>query len=285
MRFKALISNIDPRITVFSIRVVLAQRATFLSPRDTDENRKEIVTNRVFPIVEFGKRPPGQFHHPDAHVPAIWRGTQAGGKDVADIDLDSTGRLPNDDHGRPSTLPHVKTPIRVSHQLNIECFFSVYGETDTGKPMTPVGAGGLRLLRVTRGTILPSCALTPDNLSLPSYETSVQQLGKTTPCPMCGVDYAHRYCKTCPPTMFPHVRHDHDPKRVGDPRGICPLCEQNGVVGLSSGTPSWRMCACGQSLQDMERRMKHAALAEQEYHAHQETENALKAEAERGRPR
>ena len=56
-------------------------------------------------IHEQGRRPPGEHPFPKRDWPALWRGTDAGGKDAADLDLNVKGRLPSDDSGRPSTVP------------------------------------------------------------------------------------------------------------------------------------------------------------------------------------
>jgi hypothetical protein len=58
----------------------------------------------------------------------------------------------------PETEPgrSVVTPIKVSHALLAEVFFSVYGEDEKGKPMTRPGAGGLKILRINRPVLVSS---------------------------------------------------------------------------------------------------------------------------------
>lgn len=51
----------------------------------------------------------------------------------------------------------VETPIRVSHQLRMEVFFSVWGEDVQGNPID--GPGELRVLRVDKNVILPAVCL------------------------------------------------------------------------------------------------------------------------------
>jgi hypothetical protein len=83
--------------------------------------------------------------------------------------VDSKGRLPTDDIGRPSTLPGVVTPINVAHHLVMEVYFSVWSEDDRGEKMRIPGPGGLRLLRVSRPVTIPSCTLMPQIVDLPRY--------------------------------------------------------------------------------------------------------------------
>jgi len=99
------ISNISPAVTIFCFRVILSQTHSITSPRDVPAEAKPITSTRHFTIIEKGKRPPPEHQHPSKDVPAIWRGVDAGGKDSSDLKLDITGRAPNDDDGRPTTLP------------------------------------------------------------------------------------------------------------------------------------------------------------------------------------
>ena len=75
------------------------------SPRDDPAKAKAIDTRTQFPVIETGKRPPPEHHHPSKDMPAIWRGTAAAGKDTGEFVLEAVGRLPNDDLARPSTVP------------------------------------------------------------------------------------------------------------------------------------------------------------------------------------
>jgi hypothetical protein len=75
---------------------------------------------------------------------------------MGELNLECKGRLPNDEHGRPTTLPGINTPIRVSHSFALDIFFSIQGETEAGEPMAKPGAGGLRVLRVNKPAIVPS---------------------------------------------------------------------------------------------------------------------------------
>jgi hypothetical protein len=48
------------------------------------------------------------------------------------------------------------TPVKVTHALVTEVYFSVYGEDQSGKPMLRPGNGGLRVLKVKKEVVLPS---------------------------------------------------------------------------------------------------------------------------------
>lgn len=50
----------------------------------------------------------------------------------------------------------VKTPIKVSHSLQLEVFFSIYGQDQQGQTMKTPGPGGSRLLKIHRPVIVPS---------------------------------------------------------------------------------------------------------------------------------
>ena len=87
------------------MRILLSQTHSLVSPRDAGSQAKPITLTRHFTVIEEGQRPPKAHYHPDESIPAIWRGVAAGGKDKGGIKIESKGRMPNDDHGRPSTLP------------------------------------------------------------------------------------------------------------------------------------------------------------------------------------
>lgn len=72
------------------------------------------------------------------------------------MNVDIKGRLPNDDSGRPSTVPGVKTPITVSHELLVEVFFTMFGQDQQGRAMKHPAPGGSRLLKIKRDVIVPS---------------------------------------------------------------------------------------------------------------------------------
>ncbi|ORY31277.1 hypothetical protein BCR39DRAFT_527254 [Naematelia encephala] len=170
MRAKLTIAAIPPNVTIFCFRIQLAQTTTIVSPRDTADEAKPVTHTRHFVVLQEGQRPPRGHMHPAGNWPALWKGKDAGGSDDDEFKVDAKGRLPDDDDGRPSTLPFIITPIRVSHALITEVFFAVYGETDSGKKMPIPGPGGLRVLKISRPVMVPSCACIPQVLNLPLCE-------------------------------------------------------------------------------------------------------------------
>ncbi|BEI83818.1 hypothetical protein CcaverHIS002_0404220 [Cutaneotrichosporon cavernicola] len=230
MNLQFNVTGIPASTTIFAVRLALAQSWAIISPRD-DQAANHLTGTRSFAIFESGKRPPVGHHYPDKHFHAIWRGTDAGGKDKpmandgGSLHLAATVRLPTDEHVRPTTLPGVVTPITVTHNLVLEVFFSVWGEDDRGEPMKVPGPGGLRLLRVSRPITLPSCALIPEVIDLPAYE-------------------------------------EHQRDAIAPDEDSIELL-QRGMKGAGPlGDPGWALCACGRKLEDMEARMRAAVIQE-----------------------
>lgn len=133
---------------------------------------KPLTSTRYFTSLRKVRDRLENAQHPDQNMPALWRGKDAGGRVSGDLEISSKGQLPNDDHARPSTVGgyvsssrraktaltsiSIITPIKVSHSLVTEVYFSVYGETDRSEKMSRPGPVGLRLLKISRPIILPS---------------------------------------------------------------------------------------------------------------------------------
>lgn len=148
------------------------------------------------------------------------------------------------------TLTSTITPIRVSHHLVMKVWFSVLGEDGYGKPCEPANTE-LRMLTLRRPTLVPSCALIPDVVELPSYdsiEDTVAPVRTDIPCFLCDKYYSVK-------DYIALKQH-----RVGMiPQSECKLCGRKFVLGVkdaSGESGMWRYCACGLSLADMEERMK-----------------------------
>lgn len=156
LSFNFHLSSLSPATTIFSIKLLLNQTHSIVSPRDTGgEAKRESL--RTFTLLEEGKRPAEGNYFPDKRHPAIWRGRQAGGeREGGEITVERKCRMPNDNVARPSTLPGVVTPISVKHSMVLEVAFSVWGEDDLGNKMDIPTFGGLRLLRVSRPAVVPS---------------------------------------------------------------------------------------------------------------------------------
>ncbi|BEI98873.1 hypothetical protein CcaverHIS631_0311720 [Cutaneotrichosporon cavernicola] len=241
-------SHPDPKTTIYYARVSMVQRVATMSPRDDAATTKPRISNTTFPLWEKGIKPPPQ--RPTQGTPAIWRGTEAGGKDEGGLSLIGSARLPTDETGRPSTLPLVQTPMSTSHAILLEVFYSVYGEDVSGNSLPTPAQGHLRLLKVDKPVTIPSCAFIPDVVDLPSYGS---HSFSSEACKVCSTPAAEQLCRLCTSSV-PHVRHDHPPKRVGNENGICPDCEYRFVTDDVKN--KWADCACGLSLQALEARMR-----------------------------
>lgn len=125
----------------------------------------------------------------------------------------------------------------------------MWGEDVQGNPVS--GPGALRLMRVDKPVIVPSCGLIPEVVELPSYESL--KFDKA-PCPVCKTPAEEQACRTCPLTSVPHSRHDHDPAKY--PNGVCPRCERRFITNDDDPLSKWADCACGFSLRELEERMR-----------------------------
>ncbi|ORY27000.1 hypothetical protein BCR39DRAFT_560276 [Naematelia encephala] len=277
---RVTLPNPSPATTIFFVRTALTQTTSIISPRDDPDTTPPLISTRQFTISARGICPPAHIR-PSKETASIWRGPVAGGQSDGSSLIETTGRLPDDAIGRPSTLPNVSTPIRVTHTLLTELWFSVYGEDQHGNPLPQPGQGRLRVLKIEKPVVVPSCAFIPEVLNLPTYE-AVSTTGipahQDTPCSLCRRPLSDQLCRDCPRTTVPHPRHDNDPKLVGNARGVCPLCE---VRTLPTRTAEWKSCACGMDLEDMQERMRNTALNDEP----SVNPVDLKIEEERGRRR
>ncbi|GFZ42594.1 hypothetical protein JCM24511_00310 [Saitozyma sp. JCM 24511] len=199
----------DPEATIYSLRVSLTQTTTIHTPRDVSApthpaDVEGIKTVRQYEIWKQGVRPrKGEVL--GENTPALWRKSRFGegrggagaeegdgereresGESGEEYVVRGVGRLPDDKTMRPSTLEGILTPIKVSHSLLLEIWFSVDqpksidGQINAAPPE-------LSVMRTEKSVIVPS---------------------------------------TCPPTSLLHARHDLDPGLVGDPSGVCKLCAE-----------------------------------------------------------
>lgn len=277
LRISLSIPQPSPQTTIYFARVLLEQRTEMISPRDDPDDAEPIVHKTNFLIWDKGSRPPPS--RPTRGTPALWRGVGAQGQDTGGFSTSGVGRLPNDETGRPSTLEGIITPIRVRHQLIAEVWYAVYNEDVQGAPLQPESHGQLRMLRVEKPVIVPSCAFIPDVVELPSYESHAFD---TAPCPVCGVRPEDQACRTCMLSSVPHPRHDLDPARF--PEGVCPRCEKRYITDDITG--KWADCACGLSLQQLESRMGAILLGDDDATPLSSgTQTPAKGDAERERER
>jgi len=238
----------SPAVAVYYVRTILEQTAAVSSPRDA-EGTPPLVSMTPFIIWEKGVRPTN-IKGPGRGAPAIWRGAAAGGPDSGSLQMSVIGRLPNDETGRPSTLPGIITPITVSHELVLEVFYSVEGEDVMGKPLPKGMPAPVRMLRILKPVIIPSCGMIPETLELPSYDEAARGSPCSQACSVCRLVPDEQVCRACDLTALLHPRHDLF--QFG-PNGTCPECDKRFLQ--SDEKSKWMDCACGLSLADMHERM------------------------------
>lgn len=134
----------------------------------------------------------------------------------------------------------------------MKVFFSVFGEDGHGQSCEPIKTE-LQLLTLRRPVMIPCCALIPDVVDLPSYDTidnTVAPQRTDCPCFMCDKYFS----------VKDYIAH-HKHISGSIPQGVCKLCGRKIVLGFDKGTEGksgmWRYCACGLSLADLEEKMKH----------------------------
>jgi hypothetical protein len=137
----------------------------------------------------------------------------------------------------------------------MKVWFSVFGEDAYGKSCDPANTE-LRLLTLRRPVMIPSCALIPDVVDLPSYETIEDTQ------PPQRTDDACFICEKYYSVKDYIAHHKHITGSI--PQGECKLCGRKiviGKIGAERNAGMWANCACGLSLADMEERMKRVAAS------------------------
>lgn len=163
----------------------------------------------------------------------------------------------------------MQSPIKVTHALVLEVWHSVFQENARGERLPTPTPGQMRVLHVDKPVVVPSCAFIPEMMDLPSCECRPPPLsGPTThsladesldsaPCPVCKAPPSEQACRGCV-SAVPHARHDHDPRLVGNPNGVCPRCEKRFITDDITG--KWQDCACGLNIKNIEQRMRAVSL-------------------------
>ena len=171
------LADVPPTCSIFCFRVTIHQTHHITvsqgdSDTDSDPAKAKVLTTTFrLPIIEEGEQPGANFMYPDHNVPAIWRGVEAGGKDKEIFFLETVGRAFNDTNLHLTTpkglvvtfmsavtnaVISLKTPLQATHQLEIDVYFSIQGETAAGKPVYGGGTGELRVMRLKRDIVVPS---------------------------------------------------------------------------------------------------------------------------------
>ncbi|ADV22616.1 hypothetical protein I315_05848 [Cryptococcus gattii Ru294] len=171
--------------TIFLVRLLLSQSYTIISPRTPNEPPYTPEKPKQHVLYQIGFAHPKSGSYPGRECEALWRGHEAGGKGGLEGEdqgwkVSAVARMPNHFEVRPSTHSGTITPLRLSHKLIFQAYYSVHGESAQGQKID--GPGQLRMMSITIPTHLPSCHCLSDNLLLPTYD----------PCKwcMCGKTFA-----------------------------------------------------------------------------------------------
>ncbi|TYJ55457.1 hypothetical protein B9479_003847 [Cryptococcus floricola] len=174
-----------PTTSIFLLRLTLSQRYTLTSPRTPDLPPYEPQPAQDFVIYQVGKPGRQGERFPGLDVGALWRGTEVEGKSAESEEgkkgvsskgqsqegwkIKAVARLPTHDKIRPSTNEGTITPIRVSHELIIQVYYSCYGEKLNGEKVN--GPGELRRMTSRSPINVPSCHCIDEALHLPPYDS------------------------------------------------------------------------------------------------------------------
>ncbi|OWZ42130.1 hypothetical protein C356_03575 [Cryptococcus neoformans c45] len=162
-----------PATTIFLLRLALSQTYTFISPRTPNQRSHLPEAARHHVLYQIGRQHKAGEKYPGLECESLWRGHLAGGHGGLDgqdhgWNVRAVARIPNHDKIRPSTHDGTITPIRVTHELLLQIYYSIHGESVKGEKIK--GPGELRMMSVRVPTHLPSCHCLSDALSLPTYE-------------------------------------------------------------------------------------------------------------------
>ncbi|AFR95678.2 hypothetical protein C343_03784 [Cryptococcus neoformans C23] len=162
--------------TIFLVRLLLSQSYSITSPRTPNQppHLPEDPKQHVFYQIGFAH--PKSGNHPGPEYEALWRGHEAGGKGGLEGEdqgwkVRAVARMPNHDKIRPATHSGTISPLRVSHEMILQVYYSVHGESARGQKID--GPGQLRMMSIIIPTHLPSCHCLSDNLLLPTYDPCV----------------------------------------------------------------------------------------------------------------
>ncbi|WVN90233.1 uncharacterized protein L203_105469 [Cryptococcus depauperatus CBS 7841] len=168
----------SPLATIFIVRLVLSQSYTLLSPRTPNGPYHQPEAPKHHVLYQVGRVYKAGGKHPGPDVESLWRGSATGGQGGKDglegWKVKAVARIPNHEKIRPTTNDGTITPIRVSHELILQVYYSLHNQFVSGEKLE--GPGELRLMSVKMPVCVPSCYCVSDALNLPTYETSQPSL-------------------------------------------------------------------------------------------------------------
>ena len=96
--------DLNPGTTIFYMQTILTQTYTLQSPRDPPTSIP-LTYKADYPVGELGKKPPAAHEHLNEGLQSLWRGVDAGGREIGEFKADVIARIPVTALIRPSTLP------------------------------------------------------------------------------------------------------------------------------------------------------------------------------------
>ncbi|ODN92705.1 hypothetical protein L198_05499 [Cryptococcus wingfieldii CBS 7118] len=187
----------SPCTTIFLFRLILAQSYSLVSPRTPNDPPRVCEPPKQHVLYQIGRVHKSTESHPEVGVECLWTGKEVPDKGKKKEGMEgeeswtvkAVARMPNHDKIRPTTNEGTITPIRVSHELIIQVYYSVHGEDVKGRPIK--GAGELRMMRTKIALPVPSCHCLSDSLSLPAYSSSSPPDGTPVTAPSLPQPTSH----------------------------------------------------------------------------------------------
>ncbi|WVQ74881.1 hypothetical protein IAR50_004488 [Cryptococcus sp. DSM 104548] len=262
----------SPRATIFLFRLILAQSYSVVSPRTPNDPPIVPETPKQHVLYQIGRVHKSTESHPGTGVDCLWRGKEVPkkGKEKEDAEREDAWsvkavvRVPNHDKIRPTTNEGTITPIRVSHELIFQVYYSVHGEDVKGEAIK--GAGELRMMRTKIPIKVPSCHCLSDSLSLPPYST----LADTSSDPTSRSPYV----PSSPLSRSPST----GPSSSSPPAGL----SAQEIDSIISSPDVKRFCMCGSTFAELGESMLRVMRAEDE---NEEDQNERDVDQARSRRR
>ncbi|WVQ72618.1 hypothetical protein IAR50_002176 [Cryptococcus sp. DSM 104548] len=159
----------SPKTTIFYTRFLLSEDYTITSPRTPNLPATRPETPQRHLLYQLGRPHMAGEKRPDRNVESLWRGAEVGGcPEETGWKIKAMARAPGHMKIKPTTHERTITPIRISHDLIFQVYYSIDGESVSGEPID--GPGELRVMQIKVPVLMSSCHCVKDALNLPTYE-------------------------------------------------------------------------------------------------------------------
>ncbi|KAJ9107630.1 hypothetical protein QFC21_001090 [Naganishia friedmannii] len=191
LKFGLLTTHVNPKSTIWGVRLYIEQQVSIKSPRRPDEPASSFPPTRML-MYELGSVP-AQVDLDSGHysLKPLWTGHQVpgyktGGDDS--LNVAEVLRLPDEEKLRPTSYAGSVTPVRVEHWFGLSIYFSVWDEDVRGNALYRNQNGQLRDGKLRIKTAIAHCSCTVKNLSLPPYQPHETSLAikDEGQCDMCA---------------------------------------------------------------------------------------------------